>query len=65
MKEFLAAPMKDLMNGMGFEKRIEKESLSFEEAQIQYPNIVDLRTKKSLDETFVTSSAQEPVSQET
>lgn len=65
MKEFLAAPMKDLMNGVVFEKRIEKESLSFEEAQIQYPNIVDLRTKKSLDETFVTNSAQEPVSQET
>lgn len=27
MKDFLAAPMKDLMNGMGFEKRIEKNSL--------------------------------------
>lgn len=38
MKVFLAAPMKDLMNGMGFEK----ETLSFEEAQMQYPNIVDL-----------------------
>lgn len=65
MKDFLAVPMKNLMNGVVFEKRIEKESLSFEEAQIQYSNIVDLRTKKSLDETFVTNSAQEPVSQET
>ena len=27
MKDFLAAPMKDLMNGVGFEKRIEKNSL--------------------------------------
>lgn len=27
MKEFLAAPMKNLMNGVGFEKRIEKNSL--------------------------------------
>ena len=24
MKDFLAAPMKDLMNGMGFEKDIKK-----------------------------------------
>lgn len=27
MKDFLEAPMKDLMNGVGFEKRIEKNSL--------------------------------------
>ncbi len=42
MKEFLLSPMKDLMNGVGFEKRIEKEAITFEEAQKQYPNIVDL-----------------------
>ena len=42
MKDFLTAPMKDLMNGVGFEKRIEKEAITFEEAQKQYPNIVDL-----------------------
>ena len=42
MKDFLTAPMKDLMNGVGFEKRIEKEATTFEEAQKQYPNIVDL-----------------------
>ena len=42
MKEFLLSPMKDLMNGVGFEKRIEKEAITFEEVQKQYPNIVDL-----------------------
>lgn len=42
MKEFLSAPMKDLMNGVGFEKNREKEALSFADAQKLYPNIVDL-----------------------
>lgn len=42
LKEFLAAPMKDLMSGKKLEKQLEKETLSFEEAQKRYPNIVDL-----------------------
>ena len=40
LKEFLSKPMKDLMNEVQIGR--EKKTLSLEEAQVLYPNIVDL-----------------------